>query len=177
VTFEQQLHAEALKILYHYWQGLSRGRPAPSRADIDPARIVPVLPHIGLFDVEATPRRYRIRLMGTRIVSWYGCDLTGRYLDEIDFGTGESFTFSVLDQVVDRCVPGYMSGEYTKQDGRTIRYERLYMPLSNDGATVNMVIGAALRLPPEVAVIGDCLDLKMPAEGTADSEAATADAR
>ncbi|MEQ9609641.1 MAG: PAS domain-containing protein [Kiloniellaceae bacterium] len=176
MTFEQQLRAEALKFLYNYWQQLARGRLVPSRADIDPACIVAVLPHIGLFDVESNPRRYRIRLMGTRIVSWYGCDLTGRYLDEIDFGTGDGFTFSLLDQVVDRRVPGYMSGEYTKQDGRTIRYERLYMPLSDDGATVNMVIGAALRLPPEAAVTGDCLDLKTPAESPADSEAATAGA-
>ncbi|WP_340118927.1 PAS domain-containing protein [Pelagibius sp. 7325] len=176
MTFEQRLHAEALKFLYNYWRQLVRGRLVPSRADIDPGRIAAVLPHIGLFDVESNPRRYRIRLMGTRIVSWYGCDLTGRYLDEIDFGTSDSFTFSVLDQVVDRCVPGYMSGEYTKQDGRVIRYERLYMPLSNDGATVNMVIGAALRLPPEAAITGDCLDLKTPAGSAADSEAATAEA-
>lgn len=177
MTFEQQLHAEALRILYNYWQGLRCDRPAPRRADIDPGCIVSVLPHIGLFDVEANPRRYRIRLMGTRIVSWYGCDLTGRYLDEIDFGTGENFTFSVLDQVVERCVPGYMSGEYTKQDGRTIRYERLYMPLSNHGETVNMVIGAALRLPPEVAITGDCLDLGASGGDSAGEQVAAADAR
>src|SRR3546814_2382471 len=78
-----------------------------------------VLPNIGLFDVEDAPRRYRIRLMGTQIVTWYGCDITGRYLDEIDFGGRTGFTFSLLDQVVDRCVPGHMTGDYTKQDARS----------------------------------------------------------
>jgi len=159
LSFEQRLHAEPLRTLYGYWQKLRGNRAAPSRADVDPSHIVTVLPHIGLFDVEANPRRYRIRLMGTRIVSWYGCDLTGRYLDEIDFGTAESFTFAILDGVVDRMVPGYMSGAYTKQDGRTIRYERLYMPLSADGTKVNMVIGAAVRLAADAPITGDCLDL------------------
>src|SRR3546814_11130647 len=72
------------------------------------------------------------------------------------------FTFSLLDQVVDRCVPGHMTGEYTKQDARTIRYERLFMPLSSDGSSVAMVIGAAFELPPETPLTGDSRDLDSP---------------
>jgi len=146
-------------MLYAYWQGLRRGRPAPARADIDPSQIAGILPNIGLFDVEDSPRRYRIRLMGTRIVSWYGCDLTGRYLDEMDFGEAGKSTFAILDEVVDRVAPAYMTGEYTKQDGRVIRYERLFMPLSSDGTRVDMVFGAAYRLAPDVPLGADSLDL------------------
>jgi hypothetical protein len=159
VSFQERLRADTLKTLYAYWQDLRGDRPAPARADIDPSAIPKILPHIGLFDVEHDPRRYRIRLMGTRIVSWYGCDLTGRYLDEIDFGDAERFTFAILDQVVDHMAPAHMSGEYTKQDGRRIRYERLYLPLSEDGRTVNMLLGAAVRLPPDAPILGDSLDM------------------
>src|SRR3546814_7848572 len=105
--------------------------------------------------------RYLIHRMGTQIVTWYGCDITGRYLDEIDFGGRTGFTFSLLDQVVDRCVPGHMTGEYTKQDARTIRYERLFMPLSSDGSSVDMGIGAAFELPPATPLPGDSLDLDL----------------
>lgn len=159
MTFEQRFHTAALRGLYRYWQEL-RGKGAlPSRADIDPVRIPDVLQNIGLFDVEEAPRRYRIRLMGMQIVRWYGCDLTGRYLDEIDFGDRPVFTFALLDQVVEQRVAGHMTGEYTKQDGRTIRYERLFMPLSNEGTRVDMVIGAAFELPPDAPTPGDSLDL------------------
>jgi len=109
--------------------------------------------------VQGKPRRYRIRLMGTQIVEWYGCDLSGRYLDEIDFGHGPQFTFALLDQVVDRRQAGHMTGEYTKQDGRTIRYERLFMPLASDGSRVDMLIGAAYELPSQAPLRGDCLDM------------------
>src|SRR3546814_15446168 len=52
-----------------------------------------------------------------------------------------------------------MTGEYTKQDARTIRYERLFMPLSSDGSSVDMVIGAAFELPPATPLTGDSPDL------------------
>src|SRR3546814_2384629 len=52
-----------------------------------------------------------------------------------------------------------MTGEYTKQDARTIRYVRLFMPLSSDGSSVDMVIGAAFELPPETPLTGNSLDL------------------
>ena len=159
MVFEQRFYVDALRVLYAYWQEIRRDGRLPARADIDPSRILQVLPNIGLFDVEPAPRRYRIRVMGTQIVSWYGCDLTGRYLDEIDFGDRPHSTFALLDQVVDRRVAGHMTGEYTKQDGRTIRYERLFMPLSSDGRNVDMVVGAAFELPSGAPIPGDSLDL------------------
>lgn len=159
MSLEQRLRAEALKTLYAYWQGLRHGRRAPARSDLDPSDIVSVLPHIGLYDVEENPRRYRIRLLGTRIVSWYGCDLTGRYLDEIDFGESAESTFKTLNDVVDLCVPAHMTGEYVKQDERTIRFERIYLPLSSDGRKVDMVIGATVRLSPDIPISGTHLEL------------------
>lgn len=162
MSFEQRFRVDDLRLLYAHWQNVRGARPAPARSDIDPASIVSLLPHIGIFDVEEAPRRYRVRLMGSRIVSWYGGDLTGSYLDEVDFGEGPALTFTLLDQVVDRVVPGHMTGEYTKHDGVTIRYERLFMPLSNDGLRVDMVIGAAYRLPPDAPIVGDSLDLPEP---------------
>jgi len=158
-SFEQRLRSSVLKTLYDNWQHLRRGRPAPARGDIDPTKIICVLPYIGLFDVEAAPRRYRIRMMGSQIVAWYGCDVTGRYLDEIDFGESEKFTFEILDQVVDKVAPAYMSGEYTKYDERNIRYERIFLPLCDEGTKVTALIGAAMRLPAGAAILGDCLDI------------------
>jgi len=159
LTFEQRLRADALKILYGYWQELRRGRRAPARADIDPTEISQVLPHIIMLDVEQNPRRFKIRLMGTRNVSWYGGDPTNRYLDEIDLGGEPMSTFSLLDGLVDKMVPAHMTGEYTKHDGRTIRYERLFLPLSSDGERVDKIIGGVLRLPVDAAILGDALDI------------------
>lgn len=159
MAFEQRFHADALKSLYVYWQELRQGRRAPARSEIDLLRIKSILPNIILLDVEEDPRRYNFRLMGTRIVSWYGGDLTGRYIDEVDFGGEPMFTFTILDQMVDKVVPAHMTGEYVKHDGRHIRYERLFLPMSSDGTHIDKILGAAYRLPPDLPILGDILDL------------------
>ena len=159
VTFEQRFQVAALHTLYAYWQELRGNRRAPARAEIDLARIAPVLPNIAIFDVEESPRRYRIRLMGTRNVTWYGADPTGCYLDEIDIGAEGNTLCALLDRIVELVVPGHVTGEYIKHDGRVIRFERLFMPLSNDGRRIDMLIGAVCQLPPDAPLDGASLDL------------------
>lgn len=159
MTFEERFQVGGVRDLYVYWQEVRGSRRAPTRAEIDPSRIVGILPNIAIFDVEDSPRRYRIRLMGTSNVSWYGADPTGCYLDELDIGDGGAALFNLLDQVVEAGVPGHMTGQYSKQDGRTLRYERLFLPLANDGRRIDMLIGAIYRLPPEAPLSGDSLDL------------------
>src|SRR3546814_10391148 len=80
MNFAQRIRTNALLVLYTYWKELRGSRPYPTRADIEPSIIPAVLPNTGLFDVEAAPRRSRIRLMGSQIVTGYRRDITGRYL-------------------------------------------------------------------------------------------------
>src|SRR5690348_17873717 len=61
---------EVLSGLLAYWRGKLRGRAMPRRADIDPAEIPRLLPHLQL--VERIDGRYRYRLAGTAIVAAYG---------------------------------------------------------------------------------------------------------
>jgi len=159
VDFQRRFHVAPLRTLYAYWQELRGSRRAPARSEIDPARLVTVMTNIAIFDVEESPRRYRIRLMGLRNVSWFGVDPTGSYLDELDLGNGRADLLGTLDKVVDLGVPGHMTGEYSKSDGRSLRYERLLLPLSSDGQRIDMLIGAVYRLPPEAPIIGHALDL------------------
>jgi len=157
--FDARFQGDGLRLLYAHWQTVRGARPAPARHEIDPAAIATVLPSIAIFDVEEAPRRYRIRLMGSRNVTWYGADPTGCCLDELDIGNGRAELCATLGQVVALVVPGHMTGEYTRQEGQSLRYERLFMPLSNDGRRVDMLLGAVCRLPPEAPIIGHSFDL------------------
>lgn len=150
MKFNDRIRSKVLRLLYDYWTALLSERPFPTWEDVDLRALpTPVVPHLGLFDVENDPRRYRIRLMGANIVAWYGCDVTGRYLDEIDLGPDPGAGFAILDHVVRCCTPAHMMGEYTKQDGRHICYERLILPLSSAGQEVGMLLGASARRSDE----------------------------
>lgn len=56
----------------------------PRRVDFDPAAFPRALSGITIFDVERDPWRFRVRLVGTRIVEDTGRDTTGVYLDELE---------------------------------------------------------------------------------------------
>lgn len=71
-----------LTALHSYWFCLGDGQP-PERSLINPAAIAPLLPDLLLLEKDGTDRRLRYRLTGTRIDHWNGCNLTGRYLDDV----------------------------------------------------------------------------------------------
>ena len=135
---------DVLKQIFAYWQGKKGARIAPSREDIDPAEIKPLLPYVGLADVTRDPLRFRYRLVGTQITRGYGGELTGRYLDEAELNGHQHEIIAEYRRVVERCEPACTSWEYTRGDGRHVRYERLALPLSSDGKIVDKLFGGAV---------------------------------
>ncbi len=137
-----RIQSNILRQLFQYWDEKRGHRPAPSRDDIDPGQMVEFLPNVFLIDVEEEPRRYRIRLMGTALVHWSGRDLTGCHVDEIT-----DQVLGALDELVTTWEPWLVTGEYEQKTGRVILYELLALPLSSDGATVNMLLGGITQVP------------------------------
>jgi hypothetical protein len=131
---------QRLKDLYAYWLSKKGALIAPPRSAVRPEEIVAFLPNLALVDVIGNPPRFRFRLFGTELVRAYGQDLTGKFLDEIDLN---SFNAEIIREVTRMIVerrPQSVRVRFTKQrDGRYLEYERLGLPLSEDGATVNML--------------------------------------
>jgi hypothetical protein len=132
---------EVLKKLAAYWQSKKGRRRAPARADLDPVEIPALMPHILLIDVEAAPRRFRVRLMGTSVVNGLGRDLTGRYLDELTLNEIQRAMFAEYRHVAETGEPACATWEYTRDDGRHVHFERLVLPLSRDGTVIDMLLG------------------------------------
>jgi hypothetical protein len=132
---------ESLKNLHAYWLAKRGFRIAPSRSAIqlDAA----LRQDIVLVDVVGDPPRFRFSFCGTRLANYYGENLTGKFLDEIDLGSVSVKMISLLTTIVRECRPQVIRARYTKQrDGRRIEFERIALPLSEDGKTVNMILCA-----------------------------------
>lgn len=130
-----------LRDLHGYWLAKKRHRLAPARKDIDPAEVRHLLPHLFLVDVEHKPRRYRFRLVGTAIVSSFGMDMTGQYLEEIGFSNQAPSVQAHYGAVVTTAEPTCHQVHFTRGSGRYVAYERLILPLSADGKLVDMLLG------------------------------------
>ncbi len=130
-----------LEQAYEYWRRKAAGRKLPRRRDIDPIEIPKLLPDVMLVDVEPDGR-YRYRLIGTENTQAHGITATGRYLDEVLPGPEyRNHVLALYDESVQKkqalyseCL--FLSPERLAPERHT---KVLFMPLSEDGETVNMV--------------------------------------
>jgi hypothetical protein len=133
---------ESLRRLYRYWDEKRAGRRFPARDDIDPLDMAFILGWLVLVDVFHDPLRFRFRLHGTMIVDTVRCDMTGKYLEEYPQSDYRPFLEEVWTDTVNRGQPTH--GFYDQAiDHRLRRFESLRLPLSADGATIDMLIVAA----------------------------------
>jgi hypothetical protein len=126
---------------HDYWRSKAAGRAMPRRADLDPTEIPKLLPDVMLVDV-LPEGRYRYRLIGTKNTQAHGMNATGRYLDEVL--PGPEYRDHVIG-LYDECVGArgalyseclFMSPQQRVPERHT---KVLFMPLAEDGETVNMV--------------------------------------
>lgn len=93
-----------------------------------------------LVDVMADERRFVYRLVGTGEVANRGSDPTGKSVPEAFFGGSAEETLACYESVVRNRAPFCYRGDYAAPDGRTETDDIIYLPLSDDGANVNMIL-------------------------------------
>lgn len=139
--FRARIADPELLALYERWRSLFHGGKLPSRSDIDPLTIpAKVLPYVVLADVVDGGRRIRYRLVGTNMVSEWGQDFTGCYLDEIMEGSYRAFLENLFADVVSRRCAVLSESAFRWDVGRATHTRRLFMPLASDGETVDGVL-------------------------------------
>lgn len=135
-----QVAEPQLRELYLYWDGKRGGRPYPARGDVDPAEIKKLLPFVMLVDVLAQGRHFRFRLIGTDVA--LGVNPTGKLQhEELPEGIYRDHISALFRRGA--AGPGALysrsSYGYTQIEGpRSV--SRLFMPLSPDGETIDMML-------------------------------------
>jgi len=129
-----------LATLYAYWIAKRGGRSMPGRADINPKDIVSVIPLVFIADI-CRPLRFRFRLVGTAICNRWHEDLTGKWLDELSFDGEQQSVLEQYASVARTGTPRIDREEFVNEESRYLHYQRLLLPLSEEGEAPNMLIG------------------------------------
>ena len=145
-----QLTNPTLAFLKDYWEQKRSARPMPSRADIKPQEMKQHLGWVVLVDVLPNFTDFRYRTIGTNITRYVLADATGKTVREVFARYGEAAVNGVIsayrkcarDQVI---VHSYGPAGWLDHD--FLDFDSLYLPLSDDGKTVNMVLAAVLFEP------------------------------
>jgi hypothetical protein len=127
--------------LHRYWNDIRGDRPMPRRADIHPEDIRTLLPNVVLIDVQPDPLRLRYRLIGTEITRTMQRDSTGKYYDEIYAPDLLADIYKTFRYLIAHKAPIRTFGTAFYPDKNYYSYETLNLPLGDDGATINMVLG------------------------------------
>jgi hypothetical protein len=141
----QNLQNPVLSFLKAYWDGKRGDRRMPTRAEIKPADMKEHLGWIILLDALPDFSDFRYRTIGTRVTQYFLADSTGRTLSEAFGQYGDTAVNGVIsthrkaarDQIAVRSYGG--AGWL----GRSFMdFDALFLPLSDDGVTANMILSA-----------------------------------
>ena len=134
--------APVLRHLLAYWEAKRGARAMPARRDLDPTEIPRLLPYLLLTDV-LPDGGYRYRLVGTEVERSFGASMTGKRIDELMFGDYLAYMSGLYRRVVETRQPLFSGSRYGGVHGQSPLFtERLMLPLSSDGETVDMVLSA-----------------------------------
>lgn len=133
---------------FAYWQSKLSGRSMPSRKDIEPTEIPELLANIVLVDVNHDPLDFRYRLIGTAIVERIAFDYTGKRFTDLDHQQPGSRVWDTAARLCSERMPLVSDIPYVGPDQWVRGYRDLYLPLSDDGEQVNMIMGVVEFLDP-----------------------------
>lgn len=136
----ESVRSPQIRDMLAYWERKRAGRPLPHPADIDPTEIPKLIASIVICDLESNPYRVRFRLAGTRQVHVLGSELTGRYVDEMNWPEGP-FVHRIFAQARDERAPVFGFYYWGFREGTPGASEFGLFPLSEDGESVTRVLG------------------------------------
>ncbi len=140
------LKSERLRRLHAMWESRRGAKRWPSRTDLRPEDIGFILGSVTLVDVLRDPLRFRMRLVGSQIEDVGRRGDQGKMLDDIKPEYYAAFLRPQYSAAATAGEPLFHRITFladTRPNLHPLTYERALLPLSADGAAVNMLMVAS----------------------------------
>lgn len=130
---------EFIAELYKIWLTWGEEGKLPGRKDFDPIDLAKYLRNVSLVDVDHENQDFRYRLLGTAAVEFRKWDPTGKSVKEGFIGETYHRSWNNYSFVVESKSFLYDCATVPAPSGFLVSDEALFLPLSNDGDTVDMI--------------------------------------
>lgn len=129
------------------WRTACRDGRLPARADFPPESMTPWMGHIQIVEVvrAGDAVRFRVRLVGTRIVYYEGRDNTGVFLDDVVPEEQQDDVLEPYRRSMGEREPIYSAFYSCAEAAISSKLERLILPLATDGKVVDQFLVAIYR--------------------------------
>jgi len=128
-----------------YWNAKRGQRRYPSRVDIKPAELTPLLPWMHLHDVTDSGDEYRIRLIGTMLSNTFGKgDMRGQPLSELPPMVSTRVKQGI-EWVLEARAPIRTYAPHAGLPGQGFQgIESCFAPLSRNGTDIDIIIAVSI---------------------------------
>jgi hypothetical protein len=133
-----------LAALVRYWREKCGGRPAPSRADIDPLEIPRLLSIVLIADLGSAGGH--LRLLGSETTNALGGEMRGRPIGDLPLGEFTETWRRAFTDALASLEPTAAGGTFTRQ-GVANRVEAVLMPLTGESGAVEQIFGGLVIKP------------------------------
>lgn len=149
--------------LFDYWRAKCTDHRFPLRSDIHPADIKVQLPSLSLLDVVGSDDlQLRVRLAGTRLRDYFGVELTGRCLADLDLGDQRDYWCAAYNEVLVGARPAQGVVPLSPWGRPQMFQFWLRLPLMDEQGRIVMVLGHDACLQSEKAhAIADRANLRI----------------
>ncbi len=133
--------------IYDLWLSLKGDAEMPRRADLNPLALRDWLARVSLSDLMPAPEFMRVRLAGTALREIYGCELTGRTLQDPFFAPTRDYWTRVCElmNAERRPLSGILKGPGPERDHLVLFWMRLPL-LREDGGIVMLGLDQAISV-------------------------------
>ncbi|GGE47892.1 hypothetical protein GCM10007276_26410 [Agaricicola taiwanensis] len=136
-----KLHAT--QDLYRIWTALRGARPAPDRAEIDPAQLVSVLPYVFLLET-LNDSRSQIRLAGTHVCAAFDAELRGRPFQTLWRPEDHGLVGDLIETISTEAAAVVIGASEETAESTDFNAELLLLPLRTLRPGVNGVLGSCV---------------------------------
>lgn len=130
--------------LYRYWLEMREATASGDRnyipvwKSVNPLDLKPWLGRLQLLEFEDEIGTFRVRLHGTILREWFGTDLTGMSLSEIDEIYGSTLV-EKYSPMLDATEPMLLTNKSAPQK-KHLHFNQYNLPFSKDGRSVSFVL-------------------------------------
>ena len=129
--------------LMAFWWDKRADRRFPSAKDFDPQELSDVWTHCFTLQPQEPCEKSACHHVGETIAAMSGIDGAEITVDAISENSLLDHATRNVGEVLTRQVPVIRSGEFVNEEGQTVMYRSILLPLSQDQDTIDCVVGGA----------------------------------
>ena len=129
--------------LMAFWWDKRADRRFPSVKDFDPQELSDVWTHCFTLQPQEPCEKSAFHHVGETIAAMSGIDGAEITVDAISENSLLDHATRNVSEVLTRQVPVIRSGEFVNEEGQTVMYRSILLPLSQDQDTIDCVVGGA----------------------------------